>query len=230
MTGERQAGVRDADRWRVAYRKGRLSFWADDETTITRRLSKMGMKELAPESRILDVGCGAGHLLRHLAARGFRDCWGLEIDRELFAQSDMKERVASGTATVLPFEDESFDGILFMAVLHHLEGDAALERCLSEVFRVLRPGGLVAYSEPADTVVRSALTRLLLSPLASLSAFARSKRVMVLEERENLRWWLSIEREVPDRLARLGFAEICVRRESLKTYVVARKGRTLGSA
>ena len=213
----------NTEQWRAAYRQARLSFWHDDAVTMTRRLSKMGMDRLPPSARILDIGCGGGRLLAHMSANGFRDCWGIEADKALVLRSPQKNRIVVGSATELPWRGESFDGVLIMAVLHHLGGLQQLSACVSEVRRVLRPGGFIAYCEPADTIMRRALTCLLLSPMAGLSSFARSKRQMVIEERDRLAWWLSIERDVPDLLAKAEFAGIRVRRESLKTYVVARK-------
>ena len=50
-----------------------------------------------------------------------------------------------GSAYALPFADGSFDGIVAAEVLEHLPQD---ERAMSELFRVLRPGGLIAVTVP----------------------------------------------------------------------------------
>ena len=50
------------------------------------------------------------------------------------------------SATDLPYPDASFQAVVFYDVLEHIP-DA--ERCVAEIFRVLRPGGLLAATVPA---------------------------------------------------------------------------------
>jgi len=47
-------------------------------------------------------------------------------------------------AHCLEFADNSFDAIIGRAILHHLE----LDKALSEIYRVLRPGGIAIFLEP----------------------------------------------------------------------------------
>ena len=98
--------------------------------------------------RILDWGCGKGHctyLLRNLGfkvvscdiERGAGDsAFGQEtpiIEAENIDVIPLKDRVK------LPFESESFDIVLSMGVLEHVESDL---ESLREIYRILRPGGL----------------------------------------------------------------------------------------
>lgn len=53
------------------------------------------------------------------------------------------------SATALPFEDESFDIVLCCETVEHLPADAR-EPAFSEMFRVLRPGGRMVVTFPAD--------------------------------------------------------------------------------
>jgi SAM-dependent methyltransferase len=105
---------------------------------------------MAPEatSRILDVGCGSGALDRQLAER----LPGARIDavdvnpflrREAAAlAADFGERIrfAPGSATALPFPDQTFDCVFSVTVLE--ECDA--EKAIAEFMRVTRPGGRIA--------------------------------------------------------------------------------------
>jgi SAM-dependent methyltransferase len=66
------------------------------------------------------------------------------------APCNTQERVryVVGDATDLPFEAESFDAITMFDLLEHVP---AHEKAVSEAMRVLRPGGFLLVSSPADT-------------------------------------------------------------------------------
>lgn len=95
-------------------------------------------------TRVLDAGCGTGRMARFLADRGCSVA-GVDLSPGMLAMArrdhpDLDVREAS--ITDLPFEDASFDGVLFWYSLIHLpDADAAV--ALREAARVLRPGGYV---------------------------------------------------------------------------------------
>lgn len=98
--------------------------------------------------RILDWGCGKGHctyLLRHLGfkvvscdiARGSDDsAFGQETP--IIAAENI-EVIPLNDTVRLPFESESFDIVLSMGVLEHVENDL---QSLREINRILKTGGL----------------------------------------------------------------------------------------
>ncbi len=91
-------------------------------------------------SRLLDVGCGTGQLLRRLGGRFHRaGCDPAEemIRRARERNPGVELRVA--TAESLPYEDAAFDAALCIEVMRYL---ADPEPALGELARVLRPGGL----------------------------------------------------------------------------------------
>jgi SAM-dependent methyltransferase len=101
-----------------------------------------------PTSRILDVGCGSGALDRQLAERlgeGARidavdvNPFLLREAAELAAGVADRIRFAPGSATALPFPDQTFDCVFSVTVLE--ECDA--EKAIAEMMRVARPGGRV---------------------------------------------------------------------------------------
>jgi SAM-dependent methyltransferase len=98
-----------------------------------------------PRGDGLDVGCGTGVLASRLAAAGYRmsgvdpSDGMLAILRERAPEVDAVP--ASGSQ--LPYEDDSFDLVLCVAVLHHVGDPAEVRRTLEEMVRVSRPGGRV---------------------------------------------------------------------------------------
>jgi SAM-dependent methyltransferase len=87
----------------------------------------------SPKS-LLDIGCGEGALLRAVAGLGCADCVGLEIDETVIASRQaVGLNVHLGRAEALPFEDKSFDVVVFDDVAHHVE---YLPQALTEAARV----------------------------------------------------------------------------------------------
>jgi ubiquinone/menaquinone biosynthesis C-methylase UbiE len=99
-------------------------------------------------AHVLEVGCGTGVLTRTLARWPDIDAVvGVDVAPTLLSKArdlamDLPNVIfqeADGRA--LPFEDETFDVVVFDSTLFHVPGP---ERTLAEAFRVLRPLGLLA--------------------------------------------------------------------------------------
>ena len=101
----------------------------------------------APGLRVLDAGCGRGEVLLACARAG-AEVAGLdyaqaavELTTETLAGVPAAD-IRRGDVTRLPWEDASFDRILFADVIEHVD-PALTVKALSELRRVLRPGGLL---------------------------------------------------------------------------------------
>jgi len=101
-----------------------------------------------PNARILDVGCGSGALDRLLAERlgeGARidavdvNPFLLREAHELAAGFGERIRFAPGSATKLPFADQTFDCAFSITVLEECDAESAI----AEIKRVTRPGGRI---------------------------------------------------------------------------------------
>lgn len=105
------------------------------------------------DARVLDLGCGRADKTRALAENGRpAEIVALEVDtiqhaRNLEITDLPTVRFCHGGAEAIPAEDGSFDIVLMFKSLHHVPL-AAMDRALTEVARVLKPGGLAWISEP----------------------------------------------------------------------------------
>jgi SAM-dependent methyltransferase len=95
-------------------------------------------------TRALDVSCRNGEVMRALAARGF-EVRGTRFERGLPPIEGMPLDEGVDLTRGLPYPDESFDLVVLTEVIEHLENHRT---ALSEVARVLRPGGRLILTTP----------------------------------------------------------------------------------
>jgi SAM-dependent methyltransferase len=113
----------------------------------------LGKRDLGDD--VLEVGPGPGQttdVLRHIVPR----LTAVEVDEALaevlsqrLGASNVEVVHADGTA--LPFEDGRFSGATSFTMLHHVPTPSAQDRLLSELRRVLRPGGLLIGVDSIDS-------------------------------------------------------------------------------
>ncbi len=98
------------------------------------------VRRYADGREVLEVGCGTGLVLRRIQTFAKR-ARGVDLSPGMLQKA--RERgldVIEGSATALPFEDQSFDVTCSFKVLAHVPD---IQRALSEMVRVTRPGGTV---------------------------------------------------------------------------------------
>lgn len=103
-----------------------------------------------PPGRILDLGSGTG--AAHPVLSGF-DVVGLDPVPEMLRLSPMGDRVVA-VGEVMPFSDESFDGVFSAYVFRNL---TSIDQTLGEIRRILKPGGkavVVDLSRPRNPILR----------------------------------------------------------------------------
>lgn len=121
------------DYWARADRWGSSSF-EDPELLARTILTTCG------GSRLLDVGCGMGALVRALLMAGL-DATGLDVAPACIEHGNAiaPGRFVHGSILELPFDDDAFDVVVCTDVLEHL-GEADVDRAISELVRVSRRG------------------------------------------------------------------------------------------
>ncbi len=104
-------------------------------------------------AHIAELGCGKADFARALIARaGVAKVDAFEVDRlqharNLASAADGKLAFHMGGAEAIDLPDVSIDGVVMLKSLHHVPVQH-LDRALSEIRRVLRPGGWLYVSEP----------------------------------------------------------------------------------
>jgi len=100
------------------------------------------------DKKVLDLGCGGGFVSEELARRGAQVVGVdpaqslVDVARQHAQESSLHIDYRVGTGEAIPAPDASFDAVVCVDVLEHV---ADLDRVLSEVHRVLKPGGLFLY-------------------------------------------------------------------------------------
>jgi ubiquinone/menaquinone biosynthesis C-methylase UbiE len=103
--------------------------------------------DIRPGHVVVDIGCGPGIDLRSLLAAG-ADVIGVDRDPAMVTEARRRAPgadVRQGDAHALPVADGSADRARTDRVLQHL---AQPDAVLAEIFRALRPGGVVGLAEP----------------------------------------------------------------------------------
>lgn len=140
--------------------------WWSDELRWVRTLKKMVPGRMAWFDRhvdwqgatVLDLGCAGGFMAEAMARRGAAvtgiDPAGdaIAAAREHARSEGLDIRYEVGVGEALPHADGSFDTAVCVDVLEHVQD---LETVVSEVHRVLRPGGVFLF----DTINRNPLAR-----------------------------------------------------------------------
>ena len=102
---------------------------------------------LKPEDKILEIGCGIGTVVNELSRNG-HDIIGIDISGEAIEYGRTKYgdiHLEVQAAEILPYEDESFEVVLSFDLFEHI---AEIDKHISEVRRVLRPGGYYLFQTP----------------------------------------------------------------------------------
>lgn len=109
------------------------------------RLSKV-IKHIAPNTTVLDFGCGYQYILLKSIKKTIKNGYGIDYDIKNSTEENISliRRIDVDT---LPFNDKSIDHITLLAVLEHIELDKVTELFI-EFNRILKPHGTIILTTP----------------------------------------------------------------------------------
>jgi len=113
---------------------------------LARRAAFLASIPQSATSDVLEIGCGTGTFTAALAGR-FRRLVAVDLSVDLLTVA--RRRVPGATfarmdAHDMSFRDSSFDAVVGVSILHHLDWALALRN----LRRLIRPGGRIGFSEP----------------------------------------------------------------------------------
>jgi ubiquinone/menaquinone biosynthesis C-methylase UbiE len=137
-----------------------MRFWKyEPQADANYRIAYQELRRRLPPTngarpRILDIACGDGVMTYQMRRAGL-SVVGLDLEllslqlarRELAKRNVGAPRLVRGSCMALPFADATFDGAVAMELIEHL--DPMLNTTfISEIRRILKPGGVVAVTTP----------------------------------------------------------------------------------
>jgi ubiquinone/menaquinone biosynthesis C-methylase UbiE len=176
--------------------------------------------------RGLDIGCGTGYLPVYLGERFGGDWTGL--DRSQAALIAARERSQSGRLKFvlgdierLPFRSGSFDCLIAIDTLQHATSYA---RCARELRRVLRPGGVLIFTNWMMAVAKERL--IAVDPLLTALSAHGFEQLAVVETDRGLELQIAVYRALYERredIERLLGATFLSLMVSEATYIIERR-------
>ncbi|MGB2986215.1 MAG: class I SAM-dependent methyltransferase [Phycisphaerae bacterium] len=172
--------IRDVERWNDTFarehdiddyytRSGFVIRWIEQ-----RRLACIRkMIAATPDDRILEVGCGGGHVLRLFPQS---DLTGVDVSDEMLRKArrnleGYRVRLLKGEPHELDLPDRGFDRIICSEVLEHVVDPAAM---LDQIRRLVHPDGRVVVTIPNDRLVNRLKAVIGHTGLVNLPAFGRT--------------------------------------------------------
>jgi 2-polyprenyl-3-methyl-5-hydroxy-6-metoxy-1,4-benzoquinol methylase len=143
--------TREIQHSRLLARQGAEGIWnwqsPSGRVRWARRV-KMLSSHLKPGMTVLELGCGTGCFTRELARSG-AEVVGIDVSPELLeiarancSEPNVQYRIENAYA--LSYDEAAFDSVVGSSILHHLE----IEQALRDIYRVLKPGGTIYFTEP----------------------------------------------------------------------------------
>lgn len=189
------------EHWEDAY--NRFETREKEIEKFRRRLCFLGSSNWDRKSRVVELFCGSGRNLSCLESMGFKDLHGVDLSPRLLERYRGAATLYVGDATNLQFPDSFADIVIVQGGFHHLPGmPEDFERCLGQIFRILKPGGLLVMVEPW------------LTPFLSIVHWSCQKKgfrkffpkldalaVMIEEERTTYFEWLGMPEKIMELLS-----------------------------
>lgn len=162
--------------------------------------------DVQPGMLVLDAGGGTGRISGRL------DCTSCNFviadeSRGMLRQTKVKNGLKPVNSLIehLPFNDNQFDRIIMVDVLHHVINQ---QNCAREMYRILKPGGKITIEEPDITKFsikllalgeKLALMRSHFLSAAKISGLFSNLGAKVEVQQKGINIWVIINKNTPDR-------------------------------
>ena len=132
--------------YRQEYRRSKLEW--QDSLSLYRELIDQNTQK---DTRILDIGCGHGDFVKSVYIKT-PHTYGIDPDEQALSKNAIIRNKVVGTTDYLPFSNNFFDLVVSAWVLEHLDHP---ETAFREIYRVLKPGGLVFGVQPVKPLTNA---------------------------------------------------------------------------
>lgn len=126
---------------------------------------------------VLDAGCGNGNYIIDEARRDIDWAVGIDLDKVSVAKNICLDEIVIGDLNNMPFKDSSFDVVISLWVLEHLDEP---ERTISEIYRMLKPKGIFLFATPNKNFflinAKKLLEKIKLDRVFTLFLYGRKKK------------------------------------------------------
>ena len=186
--------------------------------------------ELRPRMNVADIGCGLGYLgwtyWKYFGEKGFYI--GVDVSEKLIEEAKeistnwAKGGVAEfkvGDAYKLEFDDNTFDIVMSQTLLMHLEKS---EKAISEMYRILKPGGTILCKEP-DNYSSGLMQGYSTFPRVTLEEQLinhKFRYYYILGRKKLKRGDAAIGSKLPILLHKAGFSDIDIRNNDKTIYMI----------
>lgn len=119
----------------------RDTFAAGDDPEYIEQILPLTREHLGDAKRVLDIGTGEGQVARAAKDNGAEFVIGVDRSTAMLSEAAIRQggiTYLQADVSKLPFAGESFDAVTVSLVLEHVE---ELAKSISEIARVLKPGG-----------------------------------------------------------------------------------------
>jgi SAM-dependent methyltransferase len=188
-------------RWEDAYNR----FETEDEEIqkFQNRLTLLGAQRWNRQARVVDLFCGSGRNLACLERMGFTNLHGVDLSPRLLNRYSGSAKLYVGDATCIKFPEAWAEIVIVQGGLHHLPKlPDDLKKCLDQIHKILKPGGLFVMVEPWQTPFLTFVHWCCrLKSLRMLSKKLDSLAIMIHEEKDTYFSWLSMPEKIREEIS-----------------------------
>lgn len=130
------------------------NFYTGAQSCAQNPMTPFILEFLPKNEPLLEAGCGSGNFVRFLSDLNY-DVYGIEINEsavKMIKKLDPSLKVTQGNTEDILYPDNFFGGITSFGVIEHIS--TGPEKALSEIYRVLKPGGTALISVPIFNSMR----------------------------------------------------------------------------